>query len=471
MTIPLRDVQTSDATPQRLAEEKTFRTHDGVDLFYRHWPASAQPRRGAIVLFHRGHEHSGRMAHVVEELDLSDFDFYAWDARGHGRSPGERGYSPSIGTSVRDVETFVRHVATTYGIAVDDIAAVAQSVGAVLVAAWAHDYAPKMRAMVLASPAFKVKLYVPFARTGPEAAGRSIRGNFFVNSYVKAKFLTHDPERIASFEADPLITRAISVNILLGLYEVAERAWSPTRARSPIPTQLLISGGDWVVHHGAAAPVLRATRRADQGAPCPSRLLPRHAGRARPGDRGGARRATSSSPASTSRLTARRCIEADRAGYTRDEADRLASPLPPHCRRAASTGRLSALNLKIGGLACPTASRLGHQTGFDSGSTLDYVYRNQAERQGRNRAGDRPRLTSRRSAGAASASASSISRSCLRAGDGRCSPRRACRVHILDIAAGHGRYVLEALEGCERQAGVDPCCATIPISTSSRARA
>jgi alpha-beta hydrolase superfamily lysophospholipase len=34
------------------------------------------------------------------------------------------------------------------------------------VATWAHDYAPGIRCMVLASPAFKVKLYVPFARPG-----------------------------------------------------------------------------------------------------------------------------------------------------------------------------------------------------------------------------------------------------------------------------------------------------------------
>ena len=41
---------------------------------------------------------------------------------------------------------------------------IAQSVGAVLVATWIHDYAPAIRGLVLASPAFKVKLYVPLAR-------------------------------------------------------------------------------------------------------------------------------------------------------------------------------------------------------------------------------------------------------------------------------------------------------------------
>ena len=33
---------------------------------------------------------------------------------------------------------------------------IAQSVGAVLVSTWLHDYAPKIRCAVLASPAFKI---------------------------------------------------------------------------------------------------------------------------------------------------------------------------------------------------------------------------------------------------------------------------------------------------------------------------
>ena len=136
----------------RQARERTFRAFDGTELFYRHWPAPAGKSAGAIVLFHRGHEHSGRMAHLADELGLDDFDFYAWDARGHGLSPGPRGFSPSAGAAVRDVGCFVDHVAASDGIAVEDMAIVAQSVGAVLAAAWVHDLAPPVRALVLASP-------------------------------------------------------------------------------------------------------------------------------------------------------------------------------------------------------------------------------------------------------------------------------------------------------------------------------
>src|SRR5437867_13293182 len=187
------------------------------------------------------------MAHLPGELGLPDFDFFAWDARGHGRSPGVRGFSPSLSCSVRDVQAFVDHVVDRYGVAIEDIGVIAQSVGAVLIATWAHDYAPDIRCMVLASPAFKVKLYVPFARAGL-ALMQKLRGRFFVNSYVKAKFLTHDPERTASYDADSLITRPITANILLSLYETAKLIVADAEA-IVVPTQLLISGSDWVVHH------------------------------------------------------------------------------------------------------------------------------------------------------------------------------------------------------------------------------
>jgi pimeloyl-ACP methyl ester carboxylesterase len=94
----------------RTAQEHSFRTHDGVDLFYRHWPAPEGPARGAVLLFHRGHEHSGRMAHLVDELGMPEYDFFAWDARGHGRSPGARGDAPGVDALVRDIDTAEKEV-------------------------------------------------------------------------------------------------------------------------------------------------------------------------------------------------------------------------------------------------------------------------------------------------------------------------------------------------------------------------
>lgn len=424
----------------RAVHEKTFQTHDGVSLFYRHWPAVSEKPQGAILLFHRGHEHSGRMAHLADEFDLPDFAVFAWDARGHGRSPGERGYSPSLGTSVRDVQTFVDHIATTYSIAVEDMAVIAQSVGAVLIAAWVHDHAPKIRCMVLASPAFKVKLYVPFARLGLKLQ-HAWRGKFFVNSYVKPQFLTHDPARIESYRADPLITRAIAVNILLGLYETAERVVADARAIT-VPTQLLISGADWVVHH---APQHRFFERL--GTPIKERHILPGFYHDTLGEFGRA-----AAVAKLRRFILDRfadplnrpiLLEADRMGYTRDEADALASPLPMISPRGLYWA-LTRLSMRIGG-KLSNGIALGHRTGFDSGSTLDYVYRNTP--QGKGVLG---RLIDRNYLGAIGwrgiRQRKRHLEELLRAAMARLGEKNV-PIRVIDIAAGHGRYVLEALDG------------------------
>lgn len=421
----------------RSCTEHSFATHDDVALFYRHWSAQGDAR-GAIVLIHRGHEHSGRMAHLADELDMPDFDVFAYDMRGHGRSPGVRGDSPDFATSVRDLQTFVDHIATIHGVEIADLIVIAQSVGAVLASTWAHDYAPKIRGLVLASPAFKVKLYVPFARPGL-ALMRKLRGNFFVNSYVKAKFLTHDPERIASYNTDPLISRPISVNILLGLYEAADRVVADAAAIT-LPVQLLISGSDWVVHH---APQHRFFERLSS-ARKEKHLLPgffhdtlgeRDRKQATDRIRSFVLGLFDNPPTPVS------LRDAHRTGYTADESRALGKALPWYTPHGAYWA-ITRASLKLGG-QLSRGIALGHATGFDSGSTLDYVYRNQA--QGVPVIGtmiDRTYLDSIGWRGIRIRK--THVEELLRKAFARVRTR-GLPLRVMDVAAGHGRYVLDAI--------------------------
>ena len=233
-------------------------------------------------------------------------------------------YSPSFAASVRDLDCFARHICDSSGLDMEDVAVIAQSVGAVLASAWVHDYAPKIRALVLASPAFSVKLYVPFARESIWL-WQKLKGRFFVNSYVKAKFLTHDPARIKSFKTDKLITRPIASNILLDLYDTAERIVPDARAIIA-PVQMFISGSDFVVRHkpqheffvNLASPLkerhvlpgfFHDTLGEKDRAPVLAEI----------------RRfieARFKEPPQAFSL-----LDADKAGFTRDEADRISTPL------------------------------------------------------------------------------------------------------------------------------------------------
>lgn len=422
----------------RIAEECYFDAAEGARLFYRYWPAEGSPK-GAVVLFHRGHEHGGRLQHIVDELQMPGYAMFAWDARGHGRSRDAERTKPELADLVKDVDTFVRYISDTYRIAQEDIAVIAQSVSSVLVATWAHDFAPKIRCMVLASPAFKVKLYVPFARQAL-ALRYKLGGDFHVNSYVRASALTHDRQRIASYNSDPLIQRPISAKVLLALYSTADRVVADAQAIQ-VPTQLLISGADYVVQQqpqhdfyerlGSAVKekhvfdgfyhdTLGEKDRAQAIGKAREFLLKRF----------------QEAPTRVS------LVEADQRGYTRKEFEALSTPLPALSPKNISFA-LSRLSIRTIGLLSDGV-RLGVETGFDSGSTLDYVYRNQASgvtplgklidwvyinsigwRGIRVRKQNMERILG-----------DAISR--LRA-DGRA-------VKVMDIAAGHGRYVLEALK-------------------------
>jgi len=413
---------------------------DGSELFYRAWLPEKPPQQ-ALFLFHRGHEHSGRFLDVVNQLALADTAVFAWDARGHGESPGDRGYAPSFGTVVKDIDFFVRTLTRDHRIPLANVVVLGHSIGAVAVATWVHDYAPPIRAMVLLTPALRVKLYVPLAIPGLRVL-QSIRGEkrLFVKSYVRSTMLTHDLAEARRYDEDPLIARSIAVNVLLDMYDTSTRLIEDAGAIR-LPTLVLTAGkSDWVVR-------LDAQRKFFDRLSSPVKQLKIFEGmrhdilheldRHKVVDAIRAfllemfRRPPDTGP----------LIDADQTGYTKQEYDRLCQPLP-----ALSPKRWSLATER---LVLQTAGRLsdgiriGWETGFDSGRSLDYVYENRS--RGRLVIGkwaDRLYLDSIgwRGIRQRSVNLQKLLRSAIE------QVRRLGRpVRVMDIAAGCGRYVLQTV--------------------------
>jgi alpha-beta hydrolase superfamily lysophospholipase len=418
----------------------TFSSHDGSTLHYRHWSAR-KPSGRALLLFHRGHEHGGRVAHLVEELALPDMDVFAWDARGHGLNEGPRGYAPNIGCLTRDVESFVAHLTAAHGLQLDQTVVIAQSVGAVVATSWVHDYAPRLRGLVLASPAFSVKLYVPAAIPGLKLM-QAFRGEFFVNSYVKAHYLTHDPERQASFNSDPLITRPIASNILLELYDVADRLVEDAGAIE-VPTLMLVSGKDYVVRKAQQqAFFLRLGASMKRWVTLPGFF---HDTLGELGRETALRHIRQfvdecfEQPAAPVRFPA--LLQAHKQGFTFDEFEALSKPAMPAWRNAMF--RLVRGLMTHVGARLSQGIKIGVETGFDSGAMLDYVYLNQPQGAGPvGRFIDRIYLDS---IGWRGIRQRRVHLADLLAKAIRQARAEGQPIRIVDIAAGHGRYVLDAL--------------------------
>jgi SAM-dependent methyltransferase len=300
------------------------------------------------------------------------------------------------------------------------------------VSAWVHDYAPPIRAMILATPAFRVRLYVPLAIPSLRLKEK-FTGPGYVKSYVKAKMLTHDAEQAAIYDADPLIFRQIAINVLIGLHDAGTRLLADAGAIN-IPTLMLSAGRDWVVSLKAQRQFfngLSSTVKKIHVFPAAYHALFHERERAQIVDR--VReflRERFAKPVETPSL-----LEADKYGHTWEEHERLKLRGSPHFA-------LLRGGMKTGGRLSKGID-LGWRSGFDSGLTLDYVYQNKAR-------GTTPlgRLIDRNylnSAGWRGIRQRKKNLETLLRGVIEKTHAEGRAVRIVDIAAGRGRYLLETM--------------------------
>ncbi|HEY4255704.1 MAG TPA: bifunctional alpha/beta hydrolase/class I SAM-dependent methyltransferase [Candidatus Udaeobacter sp.] len=408
-----------------------MKSWDGAELFYRAWiPREATDK--AILLFHRGHEHSGRWQETVDFLALRDIAVFAWDARGHGQSPGERGAANNFGDVIRDADAFVRHISERYEIPIENMIVLGHSLAAVSVAAWVHDYAPPIRAMILVTAAFHVKLYVPFAISLLRIK-QKLFGLGQVKSYIKSKLLTRDPEQAVQYDADPLIFRQIAVNVLLDLYDTANRLVADAGAIQT-PTLMIGAGHDWVVR-------LKAQRQFFDRLSSPLKEIEIYPAAYHAIFHDQDRRLVVDRVRKFIRerfaepVTLPSLLNADQVGYTRDEYERLKS-------RGGMKFAIARAGLRAAGRLSRGVD-LGWRSGFDSGLSLDYVYENQPRGAlGVGRLIDKSYLNSigwrgirQRKANLKNALRNVIEK----------LHHQERPVRILDIAAGAGRYIMETI--------------------------
>jgi len=252
--------------------ESCYNAYDGTAIYYRYWltmplenikqAGQQHTQQRQVILLHRGHEHSGRLAELGEQFAKAGYQVFAWDARGNGRSGGIKDHAESVTELERDLDGFVQLVIGQTGIAITDTLIVASSIGAVLAAAWVHDYAPNIRGMILGTPALSIRLYMPFAIPSLKVA-RALGLMSRVSSYVKAQVLTHDKDAQQAYNADPLISNSISTDLLIDTHATGQRLLDDAGAIT-VPTFILCAGKDYVVDKQAERTFYEAINTTDK---------------------------------------------------------------------------------------------------------------------------------------------------------------------------------------------------------------
>ena len=226
-------------------ENLFFDTFDGNKIFYRKW--NFEKDKKTLIIIHRGHEHSERLNILTQDEKFLKYNIFAYDLRGHGYTKIKS--SPNSMDYVRDLDSFVKYIKSEYQIKEEDIFIIANSIGGVILSAYVHDFAPNIAGMALLAPAFEIKLYIPFAKQLVTLLTK-INKNAKVMSYVKAKVLTHDIEEQNKYNSDKLINKEINAKLLIDLDDMGKRLVEDSMAIE-LPTIIFSAEKDYVVKNSA----------------------------------------------------------------------------------------------------------------------------------------------------------------------------------------------------------------------------
>ena len=223
-------------SPSELAG--TVVSADGTKLAYRAWL-----KQGADVTFavvHGFGEHAGRYERFATGMGALGMSTYAVDLRGHGQSPGQRGYVDSWSQWTDDASAFVKQVEATTG---TEVVPLGHSFGgATILSTVLAGKLLNSKRFIVSSPALKVKVAVPSWKITLGNAASKLMPRFALDAPAHGSLLSRIPEVAEAYDRDPLVHGKMSSR----LYTEWQQATKDIVARAgqiKIPF-LILAGSD-----------------------------------------------------------------------------------------------------------------------------------------------------------------------------------------------------------------------------------
>jgi alpha-beta hydrolase superfamily lysophospholipase len=203
--------------------EFTFKTFDGLQLFGQSWQPEGQPR-AVICLLHGIGEHGGRYTHVADALIQAGYILISFDLRGHGKSSGPLGHTPSYEALMNDISSFLEVANKQFSQL--SFFLCGQSLGGNLVLNYILRRQPQLKGAIVTAPFLRPAFELPA---------------FSQKSGLDTKVLSHDTEAVHAYENDPLVHDHISARMFISIYQSGQ--WALEHASEFSLPLLLMHGG------------------------------------------------------------------------------------------------------------------------------------------------------------------------------------------------------------------------------------
>jgi len=219
--------------------EFKFKTFDGLSLFAQSWQPKNQTK-AVVCLVHGMGEHSGRYAHVADALTQAGYVLFTFDIRGHGKSSGPRGHTPSYEALMKDISSllevankqFPQLSSFLYG----------HSLGGNLVLNYILRHQPQLKGAIVTATWLRLAFEPPRFKIILAQITNYIWPTFSQKNGLDTKALSHDLEVVHSYENDPLVHDRISARMFISIYQAGQ--WALEHASEFPLSLLLMHGGD-----------------------------------------------------------------------------------------------------------------------------------------------------------------------------------------------------------------------------------
>jgi alpha-beta hydrolase superfamily lysophospholipase len=226
------------------SRQGTFKGTHGLELYYQSWHPEGQVR-AILVIVHGLGGHSGLYGNIVEHLIPKNYAVYAFDLRGNGRSPGQRGYINAWTEFREDLQAFVQLIKTQYP--EQPLFLLGHSVGAVIVLDYVlrcPSEASNFQGVIALAPALG-KIGVPPFKLALGRLLSRVWPRFSLSTSIDLSTASSDPAVIAAYAQDPW--RHTQGNARFSTEYLATVAWIHEHAADlQVPLLILHGGADQV---------------------------------------------------------------------------------------------------------------------------------------------------------------------------------------------------------------------------------
>jgi len=180
-----------------------FQTRDGTVLHAHHWRSRRAEQQGGalVVLMHGYGEHCERYRELASVLVAQGHPVAGFDARGHGRSPGQRGHIDDYDRYVADLHQFLLEIKPRYR--ERPCVLLGHSNGGLTALRAIQTRRPWPDGLILVSPLIALQpAHRPLPLWAAEIAATFL-GRLPLPSGIAATELSHDPAIVEASRSDP----------------------------------------------------------------------------------------------------------------------------------------------------------------------------------------------------------------------------------------------------------------------------